>query len=178
MVQVETSKSDSLTGLLTRDQWGSEAVALLASGQAQAMLWIDLDRFKDVNSTFGHLAGNVVLAEIGRRLRTCTNGGLAGRFGGDEFVLVLTYRPTGVHLEGLAEQLSQAINVTTPLDQTPRTARVTASIGIAVWNSAAPHELPILLDLSDRAMREAKKRGDCAFIVHKEQPGQIPRRAF
>ncbi|MEU6136643.1 diguanylate cyclase [Nocardioides sp. NPDC047086] len=74
VAQVEALHRDSLTGLLTRDQWESEAAVLLARGQARAMLWIDLDRFKDVNSSFGHLAGNAVLAEIGKRLRTTDDG--------------------------------------------------------------------------------------------------------
>lgn len=176
--QVQASQRDSLTDLLTRHHWESEAAALLAAGQAQAMIWIDLDRFKEINSTLGHLAGNVVLAEIGRRLRAREDSGLPGRFGGDEFVLVLPYRPTGAHLNQLAGQLSKPIIVTTPLDQTPSAVVLTASLGVAVWTSAAPHEVPILMELSDRAMRAAKRTGDCAFTVHKEHPEQIARRAF
>lgn len=174
--QVDASRRDSLTGLLARDQWESEAAALLAGGQARAVLWVDLDRFKDVNSTFGHLAGNVALAEIGRRLHARNDGSVVGRFGGDEFVLVLPYRPSDVHLEELAKQVSRPITVTTPLEQTPRTLAVTASIGVATWRSATPHDVPLLLDLADRAMRSAKKIGDCAVIVQKQDPVRAPRR--
>jgi diguanylate cyclase (GGDEF)-like protein len=164
--QVDASRRDSLTGLLTRDQWESEAAALLTLGRARAVLWIDLDRFKDVNSTFGHLAGNAALAEIGRRLRTRNDGGLAGRFGGDEFVVVLPYRPLDVHLDELAEHLAKPITVTTPLDQNPNDVSLTASIGVAEWSSATPPELPQLLDLSDHAMRRAKKTGDNVTMIH------------
>lgn len=164
--QVDASRRDSLTGLLIRDRWESEAGALLTGGQARAVVWVDLDRFKDVNSTFGHLAGNVALAEIGKRLRARSDGSVAGRFGGDEFVLVLPYRPSDVHLEELAKQLGKPITVATPLDPTPRTVILTASIGVAVWSSAVPPEVPILLDLSDSAMREAKKEGSPVTKVH------------
>ncbi|EGD44098.1 putative diguanylate cyclase [Nocardioidaceae bacterium Broad-1] len=165
--QVEALHRDSLTGLLTRDQWESEAAVLLARGQAQAMLWVDLDRFKDVNSTFGHLAGNVVLAEIGRRLRTRGDGSLAGRFGGDEFVMVLPHQPAAAELEQISEQLCTPVTVTTPLDPTPKTVTPTASIGVAEWSTTAPPEVPLLLDLADRAMREAKKSGGWVTMTHR-----------
>ena len=164
--QIDASRRDSLTGLLTRDQWEADTTALLASGHARAVLWIDLDRFKEVNSTFGHLAGNAALAEIGKRLRSRDDGSLAGRFGGDEFVLVLPYRPPYAQLERLAKELGKPITVTTPLDPTPRTVILTASIGVAVWSSAVPPGVPLLLDLSDRAMREAKETGGCVTMVH------------
>ena len=167
IAQVEALHRDSLTGLLTRDRWESEAAVRLATGQAQAMLWIDLDRFKDVNSTFGHLAGNVVLAEVGKRLRTRDDGSLAGRFGGDEFVMVLPYRPAAAELEQISEQLCAPVTITTPLDPTPKTVTPTASIGVAVWSSAVPPGVPLLLDLADRAMREAKKSGGCVTMTHR-----------
>lgn len=166
IAQVEALHRDSLTGLLTRDQWESEAAVLLARGQARAMLWIDLDRFKDVNSSFGHLAGNAVLAEIGKRLRTRDDGSLAGRFGGDEFVIALPYEPAAAELDQISEQLSTPITITTPLDPTPKTVSPTASIGVAVWSSAAPLGVPFLLDLADRAMREAKKTGGCVTMTY------------
>lgn len=164
--QVDESRRDSLTGLLTRVHWESEAEALLAAGRARAVLWIDLDRFKHVNSTLGHLAGNTVLAEIGKRLLAADDGTVAGRFGGDEFVLVLPFRPSDVNLEELAKRLGGPITVATPLDETPRTVVLTASIGVAVWSSEAPPEVPLLLDLSDRAMREAKKAGGHVTMIH------------
>nr|WP_241248663.1 GGDEF domain-containing protein [Nocardioides sp. KC13] len=163
--QVDASNHDSLTGVLTRDRWESEAAVLLTNGRAQAVLWIDLDRFKDVNSTFGHLAGNTALAEIGKRLRTRNDGSLAGRFGGDEFVVVLPRRPSDVQLHELAELLGEPITVTTPLDQTPKTVSLTASIGVAVWSSATPPDLPQLLDLSDLAMHQAKKAGNGMAMI-------------
>lgn len=175
--QVDAAQHDSLTGLLTRDQWEWEAAALLASGQAQAMLWIDVDRFKEVNTRFGHLAGNVALGAIGERLRTRKDG-LAGRFGGDEFVVVLRHEPTESQLERLAVQLGEPITVTTPLDQAPRTVTLTVSIGVAVWPSAAPGDLPLLLDLSDRAMREAKTMDHRTFIVHRVDTPESPLPSF
>lgn len=166
IAQVEASHRDSLTGLLTRDRWDAEAAVRLATGEAQAVLLIDLDRFKDVNSTFGHLAGNAVLAEIGKRLRTRDDGSLAGRFGGDDFVVLLPYEPAAADLEQFSGQLCKPIMITTPLDPTPKTVIPTASIGVAVWSSAARPGLPLLLDLADRAMREAKKSGGCVTMTH------------
>lgn len=167
IAQVEASHRDNLTGLLTRDRWEAEAAVLLANGQAQAMLWIDLDRFKDVNSTFGHLAGNVVLGEIGRRLRARDDGSLAGRFGGDEFVVVLPYEPAAADLRQISDQLCTPVTVATPLDPTPKTVTPTASIGVAVWSSAAPPGVPLLLDLADRAMRKAKASGGWVTKTHR-----------
>jgi diguanylate cyclase (GGDEF)-like protein len=90
----EVSRTDDLTGTLNRRGFEERARATLAiarrAGGTVGLLLLDLDHFKAVNDTQGHLAGDALLREVGRVLRECTREGDAvGRLGGDEFALLL-----------------------------------------------------------------------------------------
>jgi diguanylate cyclase (GGDEF)-like protein len=139
---------DSLTGLPNR--------AMLRSvGDDAVLLMIDLDGFKAVNDTFGHAAGDALLVEISRRLRTVIaplgEDATGARLGGDEFAVLL--RRGGLPVaRDLAVRLLEACARPVPLDG--RTASVRASIGIAASRPGGS-----VLHEADLALYEAKHRG-------------------
>ena len=86
----ELANTDALTGLLNKRYFDAVVGALERRGQAFALFYLDLDRFKPVNDTYGHAMGDRLLQEVGKRLQGCIRGSdYAFRLGGDEFVLLL-----------------------------------------------------------------------------------------
>jgi diguanylate cyclase (GGDEF)-like protein len=173
----EIAKRDNLTGLYN-DRYLhlglSRAIAdCRHRGRDLAVLFMDLDFFKRVNDTYGHLAGSQVLREVGREL-TDTVGfpdGLVARYGGDEFVLVVT--DTGLEeAVGLAERIrvgiAQRVFCDAPGDIHPEALHlrgITCSVGIATLHRHIPDEVPLseakssLLRHADMAMYIAKEAG-------------------
>ncbi len=151
---------DALTGLMNRKAFGdaSERACARAArqGRTVGMLYIDLDGFKQINDTFGHDAGDRVLIEAGRRLRTClTDGETLARLGGDEFA-VLVDAVSGNRAIELAECILSTIGE--PIEGLPNDARVGASIGIALRSSDGI-EISTLMQDADAAMYAAKRNG-------------------
>ncbi len=151
---------DALTGLPNRALFLDRLGATLAQGRAGrpsgAVFLLDLDGFKPVNDTHGHEAGDVVLREVGARLRhTSRPPDTVARLGGDEFALVLpdTDRAGAVRM---AQRIIAALRV--PIALGERTVRVGASLGIAL---APEHgtEARTLLRAADQAMYRAKRGG-------------------
>jgi diguanylate cyclase (GGDEF)-like protein len=151
---------DSLTGLPNRrlfDDRLQQAVANAErSGAAPAVLLIDLDRFKEINDTLGHAAGDALLRETAIRLvEVLRDGDTVARIGGDEFAVVLPDAPLiGIH--ETARRLHRAIE--TPVEHDGVLLGVGASIGIAV---APQHGRTVaaLLRHADSAMYQAKRAG-------------------
>lgn len=86
----ELANTDALTGLLNKRYFDAVVGALERRGQAFALFYLDLDRFKPVNDTYGHAMGDRLLQEVGKRLQGCIRGSdYAFRLGGDEFALLL-----------------------------------------------------------------------------------------
>jgi diguanylate cyclase (GGDEF)-like protein/PAS domain S-box-containing protein len=164
----ELAVRDTLTGLLNRRGFDTELARLQASshGGAQfALLQIDLDRFKAVNDTFGHEAGDHVLREVARVLeRSVRRSDIVARLGGDEFSVLLP----GIENVGKAEELANKIIVcvSQPIDiGGGRFANVGASIGVA-FASELQETAPELLRRADSAMYAAKQAGrGCAYIA-------------
>jgi diguanylate cyclase (GGDEF)-like protein/PAS domain S-box-containing protein len=122
-----------------------------------AVMFIDLDGFKEVNDTFGHDAGNDVLREVAARLRqSIRETDTAARVGGDEFMLVLSEIKTKENASEIAEKLLD--HLSKPVITSGNSARVGASIGIAFFpdDSDDPDSL---IKLADEAMYEVKKSG-------------------
>jgi diguanylate cyclase (GGDEF)-like protein len=150
---------DSLTGLANRQAVLARAQALLDGPSAErtgaAVLYIDVDEFKRINDTLGHLAGDALLERVGNRIAAATATGITARPGGDEFVVVVV----GPVDEGEAGRVAGAITdaLTVSFDLRGRDVRVTASIGIARLDGATTAEE--ILARADAAMYTAKRAG-------------------
>ncbi|MEV4871620.1 GGDEF domain-containing protein [Streptomyces syringium] len=154
--RIEAARRDPLTGLLTREIFGSRARKLVRGG-AVAVVVIDLDRFKQLNDAHGHAAGDAVLQATGRRLiESLRRPGTVARLGGDEFVAVFrctTPSDLSWALFDLHEQLCA------PVDFDGCPVRVGASLG-AIWDDKrGAVDLSALMRRADEAMYEAKPTG-------------------
>lgn len=161
---------DSLTGFLDRSGCLRAATQLVESlatnNQTLAVLWFNLDRFKQINESFGHLGGDSVIADIAVRIRARTGGRAElSRMGGDEFVcLVPQCDPS--QAQQLARELMSTVEE--PLTVGDLILRPTASVGIAIHE---PGEDPLeLLERADRAMFAAKSKGGNSIVVSGEEP--------
>ena len=150
---------DSLTGLANRQAVLALAQAILDGPSAEragaAVLYIDVDEFKRINDTLGHLAGDALLERVGQRIAARASSAVTARPGGDEFVVVVS-GPTD---DGAAGRVASAITdaLTVPFNLRSRDVRVTASIGIARLDGATTAEE--VLARADAAMYSAKRAG-------------------
>ncbi len=153
---------DALTGLATyrvlRDRLASEVARSDRTGDPFALLFVDLDNFKQVNDQFGHEAGNEVLRSAARECGThIRSTDLAARYGGDEFVLVLVRTAMeGAH--GVAEKVRVSVEAMGRRLGYPE-ALVTASIGVAQFVPGVGPETEDVLVAADRALYRAKASG-------------------
>jgi diguanylate cyclase (GGDEF)-like protein len=157
---VHQATHDSLTGLANRAaaQFGLDGAVGRArrSGDAVAVLFIDLDDFKRMNDTFGHAAGDDVLIEVARRLRSVVRSdSLVARLGGDEFLVVVEGESVA-HLLELGERL--IIEVNRPIDVAGSPVRVGASVGVAVLDHLGESAADLLRS-ADIAAYRAKSSG-------------------
>ena len=147
---------DRLTGLPNRayfEAWIDQSLS--GSDRQAAVLLIDLDRFKEINDTFGHHAGDQVLEAVSQRIRACADpSDLASRFGGDEFGLFMP-GADGARAAALAEHLSQALEA--PFELGAATVAIASSIGIAV-SPEHGHDPATLIRRADIGMYDAKRR--------------------
>ncbi|PUA20172.1 EAL domain-containing protein [Glaciimonas sp. PCH181] len=155
---------DPLTGLVNRNVLSdrlSQAIAYGARYNYQVwVLFVDLDRFKFVNDTLGHNAGDKVLKKVATLLKTFTReGDTIARLGSDEFVLILPEGDDGAH--GLSVKLIQRMMeaIERPLEIEGKNFFLTCSVGVAVYPNDG-QEAEILLKHADIAMYRAKELGN------------------
>ncbi|MEV6501520.1 GGDEF domain-containing protein [Streptomyces prunicolor] len=156
--RIESARRDPLTGLFTRDGFAERAPKVLAGGRS-AVYVIDLDRFKEINDTYGHAAGDAVVAATGRRLAEWAdvNGGIVARLGGDEFAAVARVFSLA-DLSWTLSELTRAIEQPVTVDGRPLT--VGASIGAVAYDPRTDEvNLSTLLRLADEQMYAAKHSG-------------------
>jgi diguanylate cyclase (GGDEF)-like protein len=152
------ASQDPLTGLANRRKLEEYAAGVLGrpARGVTALLLLDLNRFKEINDTLGHSAGDKVLVEIGRRLEAAaTKGDLVSRFGGDEFAILLTELPA----PPVAMPRAQTVlaSIVAPMDLDGMRISVEASGGIAIADGST--DIAELLRRADVAMYQAKRRG-------------------
>jgi diguanylate cyclase (GGDEF)-like protein len=158
---------DSLSGLRTRRRFEQEVRAAMArarrDGTTGALLMLDLDRFKSVNDSHGHPAGDRLIEEVADVLRRRTReGDVLGRLGGDEFAIALpSCRPDEANV--VAEAIVAAIREHEPAD--PEVEAVTASVGVAVFGIDHLMSYATLVSEADTAMYAAKDAGGDGFRV-------------
>ena len=155
----ETSHTDPLSGLLNRRGFEEKLGGVLKRrgrlGTPLALVVCDLDHFKSVNDRFGHACGDRVIAAFGKVLKEATPGGIAARFGGEEFAAVLA--DTNLHGAKLFAQFVRTAISSAPIPGLPEECRITASFGIAEMR---PDEnFGSLLGRADMALLAAKRDG-------------------
>jgi two-component system chemotaxis response regulator CheY len=158
---IELARSDSLTGLLNRrtffglfeQQWSAAS----RSGSPLSCIMIDVDFFKKINDSLGHLAGDLVLKEISRHLKkSCRTSDFVCRYGGEEFCVLLPGTCASDALRW-AERCRQTI-AALPISAKEGQVQVTISLGVAarIGNVQTPEQL---LDQADQALLLAKQLG-------------------
>lgn len=155
---------DTLTGLPNRrlffERLDQALNTVKNNGQKLAVIFLDLDRFKEVNDTQGHDQGDKLLLQAGQRLMTCLdNRDLVARLGGDEFVLMLSDAHAS-YVEALAQRVLDTLSQPFQLDDTY--AYVSASLGIAIFPDDAGNKEDLMKRV-DQAMYASKKKGGNCF---------------
>ena len=156
---------DMLTGLpnrrMFRDRLAQEIKKERRAGLSLALLFIDLDHFKEVNDTHGHLVGDDLLIEVARRIRECTrDSDTVARLGGDEFTVILTQLEDSKFAEVVAQKIINCM--AEPFVLGEDVVYVSASIGITLYPDDAT-EVEQLLKNADQAMYAAKNMGRSRF---------------
>ncbi|GGU67538.1 diguanylate cyclase AdrA [Pseudomonas laurentiana] len=168
------SCTDSLTGLLNHGSWKDSLQLKFHSYRQECrqavIAIIDIDHFKGINDTYGHVVGDCVLRQLGAEIkRNLREDDLAGRYGGDEFCVILPnidVEQAALIMERLREKISAYRN-----DQLPD-LRISLSIGLALCNEAFDDPVS-WLDEADKALYTAKNSGRnrVSFAAERHTPG-------
>jgi two-component system cell cycle response regulator len=165
----EVAKTDSLTGLPNRraiEEWASKQVK--GASRHGFPFWVvlgDLDSFKEINDSFGHEAGDIVLRTFADTLKKGTRASdMCGRLGGDEFLLAISHVNAGnieMAINRFREQFSA---LSFPFVK--QSVNVTATFGVAGSESGAPTEFEALMRKADEMLYEAKRAGrNCVRVA-------------
>lgn len=152
---------DYLTGLLNRTQIDEQLTELLTNDSCRpgslAVLFVDLDRFKVINDTLGHVLGDSLLQQVVHRLQQCClTGDLLARWGGDVFTMVLPSIADRDRVSALAQSILDSLHPSFQLEE--HCVRISASIGIAIYPEAGRDAVNLLKN-ADTALSQAKAHG-------------------
>src|ERR1700722_9216048 len=161
------ARNDSLTGLANRFQFNERVELAIARRQRHpapiALLYLDIDHFKEINDTLGHAVGDAILVEFARRLSECVREtDLVARLGGDEFIVLLEDIDMPAVAQNTARKLIEKLSTGICVDG--KFVPVTTSIGIAFrsWTIASSDQL---MKFADDALYEAKAAGRNTFRI-------------
>lgn len=170
---------DMLTGLPNRRMFRARLEQEIKNerraGLSLALLFIDMDHFKEINDTMGHQIGDELLVEAARRISECTrDSDMVARLGGDEFTVILTQLSDNKHVEGIAQEI--IARLAKPFLLGNEVAHVSASIGITLYPEDAT-SVGDLLKNADQAMYAAKGMGRNRFnyFTHALQEAALSR---
>lgn len=169
MSRAHVAHYDNLTGLPNRsllyDRLAHAIKQAGRYGHQLAVLFIDLDRFKFVNDTMGHEAGDVLLKTVAGRIRDCLRvSDTVARLGGDEFIAIIANLEDGMAAARIASKLIE--NLSAPVEIGGHVVSVSPSIGIALFPSDAESG-DELIRLADVAMYQAKQTGGSAYQFYR-----------
>jgi diguanylate cyclase (GGDEF)-like protein/PAS domain S-box-containing protein len=165
------ARTDVLTGLANRMTFSDHLRQAFATAQrgsrAFAVLYLDLDRFKEVNDTLGHHAGDRLLQEVARRLRDVTREiDLVARLGGDEFAIVQSGIDDSAAAGTLAEKLIEVVSAPYAFDGND--VRIGVSIGISLYEGSVGSPDALLMQ-ADQALYRAKHAGRGQYRFHSDE---------
>jgi diguanylate cyclase (GGDEF)-like protein len=169
---------DPLTGLLNRAHFDDRLDSLTATPDqpSVAVMCIDLDRFKAVNDTHGHHAGDLILREVAKRLTNVIgDSGMVARVGGDEFIALVTRNVERDFLNWLGDAMIEA--VCQPIGYQGLALEVGASVGVAFWpeNGRTPHDVIVV---ADRLLYDSKQSGRGRTTIAGTAPVSPARKKF
>ena len=168
---------DTLTELPNRNMCMNQLSQILKIADRKnaqiALLFIDLDRFKLINDTLGHNAGDELLKEIAKRLKNTIRrkSDIVSRLGGDEFIIILNEVKDISFIEKFSKTILRAISAPVPLSDKSETY-TSGSIGIALF----PHDgtdVETLMKHADTAMYQSKKMGSNNFMFYKQEMNKV-----
>lgn len=162
------TQHDELTGLpnrnLFRDRLASAMARARRNGQIVALMFLDLDRFKEINDSLGHAAGDMVLQAVAKLLtKSLREADTIARLGGDEFTLILENMAQTDQATAMAEKILRIFS--DPLIIEDREIYVTPSVGIALYPGSG-EDVDTLLQTADVAMYHAKEEGRNTFAFY------------
>jgi two-component system cell cycle response regulator len=164
----EISNRGAIMEVLTR-----EHARHAREGGSFGIILVDLDHFKEINDTYGHPAGDLVLKEASHRMSACIRSyDVLGRYGGEEFLLVVP-SSNGAGTLSLAERIRLSL-ASEPIGLEQGAIRVTASLGVAVYNETSPPTVPTLLRLCDEALYRAKREGRNRSVLAPSEEVESP----
>jgi diguanylate cyclase (GGDEF)-like protein len=157
----EQASHDPLTGLVNRSELAEQAAAALGrtarDGSCIALLYVDLDRFKEVNDVHGHASGDAALCVVAQRLRHAVRAhDTVARLGGDEFAVLATGIADEREAGNLAARVVEAVRC--PIDIGGRMVELPVSVGVTCTRDGG-QSLEALLRHGDAAMYRAKRAG-------------------
>lgn len=163
----QDASHDELTGLPNHKLFYERLKQSLEWAQSRekcvGVMFLDLDGFKDVNDTLGHLTGNALLKAVANRLSDSLRGSdTVARWGGDEFTVILPGIPSTEDAIRVAEKLIRGLAEPFVLEE--KTVSVTASVGIGLYPTHSDN-IDELIRLSDEAMLKAKKQGKSQYVL-------------
>ncbi len=164
----QMASTDSLTGVYNRyrltDRIRESCAKASRRNRLLAVVMLDIDGFKDVNDSLGHLAGDRLLREVVSRLRDILGSGdVIVRYAGDEFVLLLGDIQCSAHLDQVLLRVKQALNLRIRVDG--REAQVSTSVGATLY-PLDPGEPELLIQHADLALYRAKSMGGNSICHH------------
>ncbi len=162
---------DTLTNLpnrkLFQDRFGRAIEASLRKRQRLALMFIDLDRFKWINDSLGHAAGDTLLKEVAMRLTSCVRkADTVARFGGDEFIVLLTEVQSAVDAEIVARKI--LVELARPFDLEGHRETISGSVGITVCPDDGT-DMATLMNNADNVMYHVKESGRNSFKFFTEE---------
>lgn len=162
---------DSLTGLSQRGYLFQRLDEMVRTARRRdegfALFFIDLDKFKEVNDSLGHDAGDQLLIAVADRLRAAArDSDFVARLGGDEFCMLIDNVSSEVDVADIAQRLLDQLAV--PVEIFGKTISPMASMGIAVYPGDG-EEAEAIMSAADNAMYAAKRRGDHSYLFHEHE---------
>jgi diguanylate cyclase (GGDEF)-like protein/PAS domain S-box-containing protein len=163
---------DSLTGLPNRSLFLDRLSMAMANSKRTntltALLYLDMDEFKSINDTLGHLAGDDLLRQVSRRLQNCARkSDTVARLGGDEFTMVVSNLRNIDGLEKVIHKILDSINV--PFRINGQDLLVSTSLGVTVYPFGDEEDVYALVKQADSAMYQAKRSGKNTFQYYTAQ---------